>query len=105
MTYGTAIILVYNNALTNVNLGDEVTVKGTTTVYGGAKQFGQTGLEITRLSGATTFAYPTATAMTAAEMDTYVANATSAAVKYVTYTCKLSGSLSLRLLVSSLPFF
>ena len=90
LTDGTAIILVYNNALTNVNLGDEVTVKGTTTVYGGAKQFGQTGLEITRLSGATTFAYPTATAMTAAEMDTYVANATSAAVKYVTYTGKLS---------------
>ena len=90
LTDGTATILVYKNALPNVSLGDEVTVKGTTSTYSGAKQFGASGLEITRLSAAESFKYPTATTMTPSEMDTYVANSSSAALSYVTYTGTLS---------------
>lgn len=90
LTDGTSTILVYENALPNVSLGDELTVKGTTSTYGGAKQFGASGLEITRLAGSDSFAYPIATEMTASDMDAYVANNTSAALKYVTYKGVLS---------------
>ena len=83
---GTATILVYVNAMPNLSLGDEVTVKGTTSTYSGAKQFGASGLEIMRLAAGESFAYPTAEAMTPADMDTYVANSTSASLKYVSYT-------------------
>ncbi len=87
---GTATILVYANALPNVTLGDEIIVKGTTSTYSGAKQFGASGLEITRLASAESFSYPKATAMSASEMDTYVANSSSAPLNHVTYTGTLS---------------
>ena len=90
LTDGNAIILVYKNSLANVSLGDEVAVKGTTSTYGGAKQFGKDNLEITYLSKGTTFAFPTATTMTAADMDAYVADNTANPVRYISYTGTLS---------------
>ena len=91
LTDGTGTILVYQNAPTNLSLGDVVIVKGTTTVYSGAKQFGQAGLEVTRESASETFEYPTtAKVMSAADMDAYVANSSNAPLQYVEYTGTLS---------------
>ncbi len=91
LTDGKVSILVFKKAPINIALGDEVAVKGTTSVYSGAKQFGNTNLEITRLAGAESFAYPTTINVWAAEqMDAYVAAATNATINYIEYTGTLS---------------
>lgn len=76
---GKASILVYQNALPNYSLGDVVSVKGTTSSYSGLKQFGG-AMEIARLSGSESFAYPTFATMSGAEMDAYISAPTVEAV-------------------------
>lgn len=83
----TGSILVYLNAMPNYAVGDKVRVSGTTTKYSGLMQFPNTS-EITFKGRADSFAYPTsATSMTGAELDSYVA---SPSVKYVKVDGKLT---------------
>lgn len=82
----TASILVYLNAPANYSVGDVVTVTGTTSKYSGLMQFPQTST-LALVERSEEFAYPTAQAMTGAEMDAWTA---SAAVKYVSITGKLT---------------
>lgn len=73
LTDGKASILVYQNVLPNVSLGDVVAVKGTTSVYSGLKQFANTPApEITNLSMAESFEYPTFAGMSGADLDAYL---------------------------------
>lgn len=92
LTDGTNSIIVYKNALTNLSLGDVVAVNGTTAAptSGRPAQFGAAELEITRLSGSESFAYPIAQQVTTAELDAYVANTTDPTVKYISYSGTLS---------------
>ncbi len=85
----TGIILVYEgNAWTcDVAVGDVCTVKGTTSVYANAMQFGK-GATYTKDSTATV-TYPTAKVLTAADCDAYKSNA-SIAPEYVTVTGTLN---------------
>ena len=66
----TGTMLVYLNTTPSVNVGDVVTVSGTTSVYGGAKQFGQ-GSTVTK-TGTATVSHGTAKELTAAECDAYL---------------------------------
>ena len=70
-----------------LKVGDVVKVSGTTSVYGGAKQFGQ-GTEVTVLENGTVET-PTAVELSAAELDAY-ATASDIAPIYV----KVTGTLA-----------
>lgn len=83
---GKSYVLVYLNATPNVAIGDAVVVKGTTTTYGGFKQF-PADSEITRVAGSESYKVPTYAAMDAAKMDAYL---TSASITPVSYTGKLT---------------
>ena len=84
----TGMILVYVGSAPSVKAGDKVTVKGTTSSYGKAMQFGS-GAEITvTSSGMAPFGL--AESLTAEQCDAYVA-AESITIKYV----ELTGTLSI----------
>ena len=88
MSDGTGSILVYLGSDNGYAVGDAVTVSGTTSLYAGLLQFGNTST-VTK-NGTETVNTPTATQMTGADLDAYVANPT---VKYVQYkgTLNISG--------------
>ena len=83
----TGSILVYLNTAPSVNVGDKVTVKGTTSVYGKGKQFGA-GSEVTFVE-AGSVGMQIATSLTAADVDAYAAVET-VTIKYVEVTATLS---------------
>ncbi len=85
----TGMMLIYLGSAPACNVGDVVKVSGTTSVYGGAKQFGQ-GTEVTVLSSGTV-EHPAAVELSAAELDAY---ATASDIKpiYVKVTGKLAVS-------------
>jgi hypothetical protein len=81
------MMLIYLGSAPSCNVGDVVKVSGTTSVYGGAKQFGQ-GTEVTVLENGTVET-PTAVELSAAELDAY-ATASDIAPIYV----KVTGTLA-----------
>ena len=83
----TGMMLVYLGSAPACQVGDVVKVSGTTSVYGGAKQFGQ-GTVVTVLESGTVET-PTAVELTAAELDAY-ATASDIAPIYV----KVTGTLA-----------
>ena len=80
----TGAILVYLNALPAVNVGDKVTVSGTTTTYGAAVQFGA-GATVTA-NGTETVTAPEAKALTIAECEAYFAEGVTVSPLYITLT-------------------
>lgn len=87
MNDGTGSILVFQGnppAVTTAE-GDVVTVTGTTSIYGGLLQFGNTA--VVEKTGTATYAHPTATTMDGAAMDAYL---TAPAIQYVEYTGTLT---------------
>ena len=88
MSDETGSILVYLGSDNGYAVGDAVTVSGTTSLYAGLLQFGNTST-VTK-NGTETVNTPTATQMTGADLDAYVANPT---VKYIQYkgTLNISG--------------
>lgn len=85
MSDATGSILVFLGSDKGFVAGDAVTVSGSTTVYGGLLQFGNTS--VVEKTGTTTVSYPTATAMDGAAMDAYLA---APAIQYVEYTGTLT---------------
>lgn len=86
----TGLILVYKGSswTPDVEVGDKVTVSGLTTVYGGAKQFGNTA--VYEKNGTEAVTYPSPVVLTAEELDAY-ASMTTVAPLYV----KIVGTLSI----------
>lgn len=82
---GTGYILVYKTS--DVNVGDEVTVSGTTTEYGGLKQYPNTAEVAVVKAGNGTYTQPKAKELTVADFEAY---GDAPYVAYVTYTGKLS---------------
>ena len=82
---GTGSILVYLGADNGHAVGDVVTVEGTTSVYGGLLQFGNTSI-VEKLA-TTTVKYPSATVMDGADMDAYLS---APSIQYVEYTGTLT---------------
>ncbi len=82
---GTASILVYLGADKGYTKGDVVTVEGTTSMYAGLLQFGNTAT-VTK-TGTATVNEGSATAWTGADMDAYL---NSPSIKYVEYTGTLN---------------
>ncbi len=82
---GTGSILVYLGTDNGHAAGDIVTVEGSTSMYGGLLQFGNTSV-VEKLT-TTTVTYPTATAIDGAAMDAYL---TAPEIKYVEYTGTLT---------------
>lgn len=76
----TGIILVFKKGH-DINTGDNVTVEGPTTEYGGMKQFD--GTSTVTVSGNTAVSQPTPEEFNAAKFESYVS---SPSIKYVTYT-------------------
>ena len=87
MNDGTGSILVFqgNSPAVTTAEGDVVTVTGTTSIYGGLLQFGNTA--VVEKTGTATYTHPTATTMDGAAMDTYLAEPS---IKYVEYTGTLT---------------
>ena len=85
MNDGTGSILVYQGSDKGIIAGDAVTVSGTTSVYGGLLQFGNT--TVVEKTGTATVEHPTATVMDGAALDAFIA---APAVKYVEYTGTLT---------------
>ena len=85
MNDGTGSILVYQGSDKGAVAGDDVEVVGTTSIYGGLLQFGNTAV-VTK-TGTATVSHPTATVMDGAAMDTYL---TAPAIQYVEYTGTLT---------------
>mgnify|MGYP003299989450 CR=1 FL=1 len=85
MSDATGSILVYLGSDKGFVAGDAVTVSGTTSVYGGLLQFGNTA--VVEKTGTATVEHPTATVMDGAAMDAYLA---APVVKYVEYTGTLT---------------
>lgn len=83
---GTGYILVYKQS-DDVKIGDEVAVSGTTTEYGGLKQYPNTAEVTVVKSGNGTYTQPAAKQLTAADFEEY---ANAPYVAYVTYTGKLT---------------
>ena len=83
----TGMMLVYLGSAPACAVGDVVKVSGTTSVYGGAKQFGQ-GTEVTVLSSGTVET-PAAVELSAAELDAY---ATASDIKPI--YVKVTGTLA-----------
>lgn len=82
----TGAVLVYLNAPVNYSIGDVVTVAGTTSKYNGLLQF-PAASKVERVERSKEFAYPSAQAMSGAELDAYMAKPS---VKYAKVTGKLS---------------
>ena len=82
----TGIILVYLGTAPNVNVGEEVTVSGTVTQYGGMPQFPNSSI-ITKTGVTNEVVYPEATVMDGAAMDAFLS---SPEINYVEYTGKLT---------------
>ena len=85
MSDATGSILVYLGSDKGFVAGDAVTVSGSTTVYGGLLQFGNTS--VVEKTGTATVEHPTATVMDGAAMDAYLA---APAIQYVEYTGTLT---------------
>ena len=85
MNDGTGSILVYQGSDKGFVAGDAVTVSGTTSVYGGLLQFGNTA--VVEKTGTATVTHPDATVMDGAAMDAYLS---APVVKYVEYTGTLT---------------
>ena len=87
MSDKTGSILVFQGATPAVTFteGDIVTVKGTTSVYGGLLQFGNSS--VVEKTGTATVNHPTATVMDGAAMDAYLA---TPEIKFVEYTGTLT---------------
>ncbi len=86
LTDKTGYILVYKTS--EVNIGDEVTVAGTTSQYAGLMQYSSAAeVTVTKAGKEPNYKQPTPTAMTAVDIDAYV---NAPYVKYVTYTGKLT---------------
>ena len=68
----TGMMLVYLGTTPACAVGDQVHVSGTTSVYGGAKQFGNDSVVTVLSNGSVT--YPTAVELSAAELDAYASN-------------------------------
>ncbi|MBR3907929.1 MAG: hypothetical protein IKJ61_07495 [Bacteroidaceae bacterium] len=85
MSDATGSILVYLGSDKGYAAGDAVTVSGTTSVYGGLLQFGNTA--VVEKTGTATVEHPAATAMDGAAMDAYLA---APAIQYVEYTGTLT---------------
>ena len=82
----TGYIYVYDQNFAS-EVGDQVTVEGTTSTYGGFKQFSASaGYELTK-TGTTTVSYPEPVVMDGAAMDAWIA---APAIQYVQYTGTLS---------------
>ena len=92
----TGTMLVYLNAAPTVTVGDVVTVVGTTSVYGCAKQFGE-GSTVTK-TGTAEVSHGTPVELTAAECDAYLTTEVVTPV-YV----KLTGVLSVNGNYMNLP--
>ena len=86
----TGIILVYLGTTPEVNVGEEVTVSGTVTQYGGMPQFPNSSI-ITKTGVTNEVVYPEATVMDGAAMDAFLS---SPEINYVEYTgtLNISGS-------------
>ncbi|MBE6294518.1 MAG: hypothetical protein E7090_07540 [Bacteroidales bacterium] len=82
---GTASILVYLGSEHSYVAGDVVTVEGSTSMYAGMLQFGS-GASVEK-TGTETVNHPTASVMSAADMDAYLS---APVIKYVQYTGKLT---------------
>ncbi len=87
---GTGVILAYMGSAQNVALGDEVAVKGTTSIYGGFMQFPNSS-EVTYLSAGEAYKAPSYQELDAAAMDAYLTAAEIKPVKY-TGTLNISGN-------------
>ena len=85
MSDGTGSILVYQGSNKGFVAGDAVTVSGTTSVYGGLLQFGNTA--VVEKTGTATVTHPAVTVMDGAALDAFIA---APAVKYVEYTGTLT---------------
>ena len=85
MNDGTGSILVYQGSDKGIIAGDAVTVSGTTSVYGGLLQFGNTA--VVEKTGTATVTHPAVTVMDGAALDAFIA---APAVKYVEYTGTLT---------------
>ena len=86
---GSILVFLGSDYKGGLSIGDQVTVEGTTTVYGLAKQFG-TGTKFTK-TGTETVSYGDAKELTIEEIDAY-AKAQSVSPVYVKVTGKLSVS-------------
>ena len=84
----TGIMLVYVGSAPGVAAGDVVTVKGTSSIYGAAKQLGSATVTKT---GTTTVDHGTVTELTATQIDAYATAATVTPI-YVKVTATLSKS-------------
>ena len=82
----TGIILVYLATTPEVNVGEEVTVSGTVTEYGGMPQFPQSSI-IAKTGVTNEVVYPEATVMDGAAMDAFLS---SPEINYVEYTGTLN---------------
>ena len=86
LTDKTGYILVYKTS--DVKIGDEVTVAGTTSQYAGLMQYSNAAeVTVTKAGKEPNYKQPNPTALTAADIDAYV---NAPYVKYVTYTGKLT---------------
>ena len=81
----TGYILVYQGSDKGIAAGDAVTVSGTTSMYGGLLQFGNTA--VVEKTGTASVSHPAVTVMDGAAMDAYLA---SPATKYIEYTGTLT---------------
>lgn len=83
---GTGSVLVYKTS-DDVSVGDEVTVTGTTSQYGGLMQFPNSSEVTVVKKGDGTYTHPAAKTLTAADFESY---ASAPYVAYVTYTGTLT---------------
>ena len=86
----TGYIYIYDQNFASA-VGDQVTVEGTTSTYGGFKQFSASaGYELTK-TGTTTVSYPEPVVMDGAAMEAWIA---APVIQYVTYagTLAISGN-------------
>lgn len=89
LTDGTGNVLVYKSGGYEVNVGDEVTVKGKSSDYAGLKQFSSPTVEVLKTGGK--FTLPAAQELSAEDVAAYVEAPYCALVKY-TGTLNISGS-------------
>ncbi len=86
LTDNTGYILVYKTS--DVKIGDEVAVNGTTSQYAGLMQYSSAAeVTVTKAGKEPNYKQPTPTTLTGADIDAYV---NAPYVKYVTYTGKLT---------------
>ena len=86
LTDNTGYILVYKTS--EVAVGDEVTVAGTTSAYGGLMQFPNTSeVEVVKAGKVPSYTHPSPKTLTGADFDAYCAAPT---VEYVTFKGNLS---------------